>query len=66
MNATTVLSFVLAMVFIVGGLLLMGYAFETPGFEIIMFSAGAVAEFIGVAIPALISRNVTRSSAKQR
>ncbi|GEK80561.1 hypothetical protein [Agrococcus baldri] len=65
MNATTVLSFVVAMVFVVGGLLLMGYSFETPGFELIMFSAGAVAEFIGVAIPALLARSVTRKSSRQ-
>ncbi|WP_413319829.1 hypothetical protein AA0Z99_04460 [Agrococcus sp. 1P02AA] len=54
MNVTTVLSFVLAIIFIVGGFLLMGYAFETPGFEIAMFAAGAIAEFIGVAVPALL------------
>lgn len=62
MNATTVLSFVLAMIFVVGGLLLMGYAFETPGWEILMFSAGAIAEFIGVAIPALLARRRDRTA----
>lgn len=62
MNVTTVLSFVLAMVLVVGGLVLMGYAFETPGFELIMFAAGAIAEFIGVAIPALLARSSTRTA----
>ncbi len=62
MNVTTVLSFVLAMIFVVGGLLLMGYAFETRGWEILMFSAGAIAEFIGVAIPALLASRRDRTA----
>ncbi|MCH1883054.1 hypothetical protein [Agrococcus sp. ARC_14] len=56
MNVTTVLSFLLSIVFIIAGLLLMGYAFEAPGFELILFAAGAIAEFIGIAIPAVLWR----------
>jgi hypothetical protein len=31
---------ILTMILFVGGLVLMGYAFDTPGFEAIMFLAG--------------------------
>lgn len=65
MNVTTWLSFLLSMVFIVGGLLLMGYAFSTPGWEMLMFSAGAIAEFVGVAIPALLWSSNQRKSRQQ-
>lgn len=60
MNITTVLSFALAAILFVGGLVLMGYAFETPGLEIALFSAGMIAIFISAGIPAIMSRNVTR------
>lgn len=53
MNVTTVLTFVLAMVLFVGGLLVMGYAFDTPGLELIMFSVGLIMLFVASAIPAL-------------
>ncbi|WP_072313618.1 hypothetical protein [Agrococcus sp. Marseille-P2731] len=56
MNVTTVLSFVLAIIFVVGGFLLMGYAFETPGLEFALFAAGAAAEFIGFSLPPVMWR----------
>lgn len=63
MNVTTVLSFVLAMVFVIGGLVLMGYAFDAPAeWRIWLFSAGAVAEFVGVAVPALLWQADRRKS----
>lgn len=62
MNVTTVLTFVLAMVLFVGGLLVMGYAFDTPGLELLMFSAGLIMLFIASAIPALLWRAGHRRS----
>lgn len=56
MNVSTLLSFALAIVLYVGGLLLMGYAFETPGLELILFSAGMIAIFVGSAVPVLVWR----------
>ncbi|MCR8670642.1 hypothetical protein [Agrococcus sp. HG114] len=64
-NPMTLLTFVVAMVFILGGLLLMGYAFETPGWEAVLFTAGAVSEFIGVAVPALLWQWENRRRAQQ-
>ncbi|WP_405216384.1 hypothetical protein [Agrococcus sp. Ld7] len=62
MNVTTVLTFLLAMVLFVGGLLLMGYAFDTPGLELIMFSAGLITLFIASAVPVLLWRAEHRRS----
>lgn len=31
---------ILTMILFVGGLVLMGYAFDTPGFELLMFAGG--------------------------
>lgn len=41
----------LTILLFIGGLLLFGYAFDTPGYELIMFSGGIVAIAIAVAIP---------------
>lgn len=62
MNVTTVLTFLLAMVLFVGGLLLLGYAFDTPGMGLIMFSAGLISLTIASAIPALLWRANHRRS----
>jgi hypothetical protein len=60
MNVTTVLTFLLSMVLLVGGLLLMAYSFEVPGWEGVLFTAGATAEFLAVAVPAVLWRREHR------
>ncbi|WP_306233846.1 hypothetical protein [Agrococcus beijingensis] len=62
MNVTTVLTFLFSMVLLVGGLLLMAYSFEVPGWEGLIFTAGATAEFLAVAVPALLWGRENRRS----
>jgi hypothetical protein len=38
-------------VIFLGGLVMMGYAFEMPGYELIMFLGGILAVSLAVAIP---------------
>ena len=39
-------------VIFIGGLVMMGYSFEMPGYELVMFLGGILAVSLAVAIPA--------------
>ncbi|MDI2097746.1 hypothetical protein [Ruicaihuangia caeni] len=42
---------IVSIIIFIGGLLLMGYAFDTPGLELIMFLGGILAVTFSVLIP---------------
>ena len=45
-----VIRLILTMILFVGGLVLMGYSFDTPGFEALMFLAGLAVLCVSVAL----------------
>lgn len=47
-------------VIFVVGLLMMGYSFETPGFELVMFLGGILAVSLAIAIPAHVLKWIER------
>lgn len=44
--------FALSFVLFIAGLVLMGYAFEVPGFELVMFGGGILVVGASIGIPA--------------
>ena len=57
MNA---IGFVVSLGLFVGGLLLMGYAFTTTGYELAMFAGGLAAATLGILIPIHLLRRLER------
>jgi hypothetical protein len=51
-----------AMVLFIGGLILMGYSFDTEGFELIMFTGGLAALCAGVFLAIEVGRREHRRS----
>ena len=47
-------------VIFVVGLLMMGYSFDTPGYELLMFLSGILVISIAVAIPAHVLKWIER------
>ena len=46
-----VIAFLVAFALFVAGLLMMGYAFSTEGFELVMFFGGILVSSLGIAVP---------------
>jgi len=55
-----IVAFIISFIVFVGGLLLMGYAFSTPGVELVMFLGGILAVSVAVAVPAHLLKRVDR------
>lgn len=53
-------AFVVAVAIFIGGLLLMGYSFYMPGYELVAFIGGVLAVALSVAIPVHILHRVDR------
>jgi hypothetical protein len=47
-------------VIFIGGLVMMGYSFEMPGYELVMFLGGILAVSLAVAIPAHVLKWMER------
>ena len=43
--------FLFSFLLFLGGLVLMGYSFETPGYELVMFAGGILMSSLAVVIP---------------
>ncbi|TQL47680.1 hypothetical protein FB562_0746 [Homoserinimonas aerilata] len=55
-----IVAFVISFIVFVGGLLLMGFSFSTPGVELVMFLGGILAVGVAVAIPAHLLKRIDR------
>jgi len=55
-----IVAFVISFIVFAGGLFLMGYSFETPGYELVMFLGGILAVSLSVAIPAHVLKRTDR------
>lgn len=53
-------AFVVSLAIFVGGLVLMGYAFYMPGYELIAFIGGILAVSFAVAIPVHVLKRIDR------
>ena len=53
-------AFIVSFALFIGGLLLMGYAFDAPGFEFVMFAGGILLISLAVAIPAHVLKRADR------
>lgn len=53
-------AFVVALAIFIGGLLLMGYAFYMPGYELVAFIGGILAVAFAVAIPVHVLNRIDR------
>jgi len=53
-----IVSFVVCFAIFIGGLLLMGYAFEVEGWELEMFLGGILAVAVSVAIPVHLLKRI--------
>lgn len=53
-----VIAFIVALGLFIGGLVIMGYAFFVPGFELVMFLGGILLSSLGVALPIHILKRV--------
>jgi len=53
-----VIAFVVSLALFVGGLFLMGYAFSTEGFELVMFLGGILVTSAGVALPIHVLKRI--------
>lgn len=53
-------AFVVAVAIFIGGLLLMGYSFYMPGYELVAFIGGVLAVSLSVAIPVHVLHRVDR------
>lgn len=55
-----IVAFVFSLVLFIGGLLLMGYAFETTGYELAMFAGGILVVSAAVALPVHVLKRIDR------
>jgi hypothetical protein len=55
-----IVAFVISFIVFVGGLFLMGYSFEIPGYELVAFLGGILAVSLAVAVPAHILKRTDR------
>lgn len=46
-----IIGFVVAVAFFVGGIYLLGFAFQVPGYEAPVFMGGILLSAIGIAVP---------------
>lgn len=53
-------AFIVSFALFIGGLLLMGYAFDAPGFEFVMFLGGILVISLAMAIPAHVLKRADR------
>lgn len=53
-----IIGFLVALVFFVGGLYLLGLAFQVEGLETLVFLAGILAASVGLAIPFHVMKRI--------